>query len=836
GAAQTVQALGYNNLRISGSGTKTLAANTTVGGNLEVSDGVTFNIGAFDFTTTGTTTVGGGTSGILSITSATGVKTFVGLVTINNGATWTNTNEGVTFRGGITNNGTFTSGTGVQLFNTSSQTLTGTFTITNLTVNGAAVVLTNTNTLTVGNALSGTGRITQGAGATLNIGGTSGIANMTASASGNTVNYTGAAQTVHNNAYENLGLSGSGVKTLQSGTILIAGDLTLSGSASATGVTNLTIGNDINIGSGTTFTSGAFDHIIGGNWINDGTFNHSSRRITFSGTTTQSIQGTSVTTFYDLRIAEGPANPDVQLNSTAGVNLVGEMTFDDDATFDADGPGGTMVFTVISTSGGDGRIGILGGTADVTGNVTVQRYMDAEGKIYRYISTPVDNPTAQDLQGEIPITGPFTGSSFPPQTGCTGCAPCTGCVLNNTSMYQYDETIVDPSVNNRYIPFPSSGGTNSETMIPGRGYAVYVRNDVSPTTWNLRAPLNKGEVDLNPSITGANDGFNLVGNPYASPIDWEAGAWTRSGIDATIYIWDNSISNYASYTLGGASTNGGSRYIATGQAFWVDASGSPDLRAQEGIKADQASVLQATFFRTAKPVDHLRLKLVSDKSSDEVLVRLNHEGATADYDLRMDAHEFPSDTVISLYSVTADKKRLAVNTFGIQSEKSTEIKLGIAGVKQGSYTINFQEFENFSAQTNVYLLDRFTNTLEEILPDKKQYSFAVTSDPASFGDKRFVVYLTRDGKKPVMTEVFESTITVYPNPTSDIISVRVKSTEDVSAELINTLGVPVMNRVELEKAGDERRGQFDLSSLEAGIYIIQIQRGGIKYNQRILKK
>jgi hypothetical protein len=173
------------------------------------------------------------------VTSATGTKTFSGLVTIGAGATWTNTTEAVTFQGGITNTGTFTAGTGIHTFNTNSQALTGSFTIPSVTVTGGAVALTNNNSLTVNTALSGTGRITQGAGATLNIGGASGITNMTATASGNTVNYTGAAQTVNNVNFENLGLSGSGAKTLQVGTTSITGNLTLSGTASTSGVIGL---------------------------------------------------------------------------------------------------------------------------------------------------------------------------------------------------------------------------------------------------------------------------------------------------------------------------------------------------------------------------------------------------------------------------------------------------------------------------------------------------------------------------------------------------------------------------------------------------------------------
>ena len=121
-------------------------------------------------------------------------------------------------RGGLTNNNTFTAGSGVYTFDTNSQAINGTVSIPNVTVTGGAVVLTNSNTLTVGTALSGTGGLTQAASATLNIGGTSGIATLTATAGSNTVNYTGAAQTVYSTNYYNLTLSGSGTDVLQAGT------------------------------------------------------------------------------------------------------------------------------------------------------------------------------------------------------------------------------------------------------------------------------------------------------------------------------------------------------------------------------------------------------------------------------------------------------------------------------------------------------------------------------------------------------------------------------------------------------------------------------------------
>ena len=156
-----------------------------------------------------------------------------------------------------TNNGTFTAGTGIYTFITNPQALTGTLSIPNVTVN--VITLTNNNTLTVGTALSGTGELLQAANATLNIGNGSAITTLTASADPNTVNYTrAAAQTVKGITYHNLGLSGSGNKTLAGG-ITVNGDLTVSGTANLIDAGNQIAGNAVglfNLGAGTFLTLG----------------------------------------------------------------------------------------------------------------------------------------------------------------------------------------------------------------------------------------------------------------------------------------------------------------------------------------------------------------------------------------------------------------------------------------------------------------------------------------------------------------------------------------------------------------------------------------------------
>ncbi|OYX95569.1 MAG: hypothetical protein B7Y78_04865, partial [Caulobacter sp. 35-67-4] len=171
---------------------------------------------------------------------------------LNSGGTWSNAtaNATVTLRGGLTHNGAaFNAGTGLYTFDTNAQAIGGSsaIAIPSLTVTG--VTLTNSGTLTVATALSGTGGLTNSATGTLNIGTSAAITTLTASAAGNTVNYTGTAQTVKAATYHHLGLSGSGTKTL-TGVSTVNGNLSLSGTVSATTASAFSIGGNLVVGAG----------------------------------------------------------------------------------------------------------------------------------------------------------------------------------------------------------------------------------------------------------------------------------------------------------------------------------------------------------------------------------------------------------------------------------------------------------------------------------------------------------------------------------------------------------------------------------------------------------
>jgi hypothetical protein len=307
GSSQTVKAVIYHHLTLSGSGAKTItslatingnftvsgtatattAAAITIGGNLDVSTtgagGLT--LAGYDFSVAGTTSV----TGILTNSSATGTKTFTGDVTISGvSSNWNETAAAViNFGGSLANSAnSWTGSTGTHTFTGSDKTINGstTTTIPNVSVSGT---VTNNGTMTVSTTLAGNGGFTNGATGTLNFGGsTLDVTTFTASASGNTVNYNSITtdQTIRGTTYHHLTIDKTGrIATLGGATI---------------------VNGDLNITNGTLDAGDGLNYAINvkGDWTNNGSFTARNGTVTFSGadSSTQKIQGSANTSFYDF--------------------------------------------------------------------------------------------------------------------------------------------------------------------------------------------------------------------------------------------------------------------------------------------------------------------------------------------------------------------------------------------------------------------------------------------------------------------------------------------------------------------------------------------------------
>ncbi|MEI8086771.1 MAG: T9SS type A sorting domain-containing protein [Paludibacter sp.] len=243
------------------------------------------------------------------------------------------------------NNGTFTAGTGTVTFAndtiTNTVSLTGTTNFNHLTVDANTYIEPSTGSIT---RIAGT--LTAGAGSILDF-----------TATHNTIEYNGTGgQTVLNavgpssdRGYYSLILSGSSTKTMPSSALSVAGNFSMSGTASATLLEALTTGGNVTLGAGTALTTGAYTHLVGGNWTNNGaTFTNTGSTINFNGTTAQAIGGTSSNSFDNLNVSNSTAN----VSATNDISVASALTVGASATLDM----GTNLLTSMSSNSGSGTL------------------------------------------------------------------------------------------------------------------------------------------------------------------------------------------------------------------------------------------------------------------------------------------------------------------------------------------------------------------------------------------------------------------------------------------------------------------------------------------------
>lgn len=559
---------------------------------------------------------------------------------------------------------------------------------------------------------------------------------------------------------------------INNGTFTRNGTVAFNGVTSISGTTNPTFKNIVI--NGTLNAPSVLP--VYGSFTNNGTFVAGTGSVSFLGTVgiSQVINGTATTTFNDMTVSNTTAAPDVVIEGRA--NLAGILTIGASAVVDADGDSGTGVFTVLSSNDipvADGAIAALTSVAQLTGNVTVQRYMSIRGgsnathdngRIYRYISSPVQNATVEDIQQEIPVTGEFTGHSE--------CAGCGGAA----SMFYYNESMITDNTKDGintfadgYLEFPDAPQTNQEILVPGRGYSIFVRGDLPPVSttgnarWDVRGPINGGTFIYNATYTSsgnnAADGWNLVGNPYPSTIDWNAASgWTKTGIVNTIYMTDNGgytggAARYATFN-GTVGTNGGSRYIPIGQAFFIKSNGGPiSFRSTEAVKAPGATT---TFFREAQPANVLRIALRQGELTDETVIHYRKD-ATASFDPDMDAYKMAND-VLNLSSMLQDGARLAINSVpaSIADACGSVIRLDVANVEPGSYDLYFSNLDSFTDKMYITLHDAFLGKSVRV-NNTTVYPFEVVTDAASLGAERFSLIMSTK-PTPDLSDIAAATV------------------------------------------------------------------------------
>jgi hypothetical protein len=523
--------------------------------------------------------------------------------------------------------------------------------------------------------------------------------------------------------------------------------------------------------------------------------NISASNSTISGDGNITLNGTSAQTISGILRTSGLGN--LIVNNASGVSLASGANVEisnglklEAGNFNVNA--GNLTIGASATN--QGRILKVNTGASLTGNITYEKHLPGLGA-----------SATGDWHYVTPTTSNFALGSF--DQGGNNLHPATFLPTNTdpASLYFYSNN------GGAFDDFGwSKASSASQTANAGQGFRVWARKVTSnsqfkysgtPVGGTVNFPISYCGTGCSYSANGATNGWNLLGNSYPCPIDWNAASgWTKSGISGNaIHIWNASTNSYSTYN-GSVGGNGGSRYIAGGQAFFVNAaSGSASLSMNEDVKFD----IYTSGLRVAsEEISGLKITAISDNRQDEAFLDMTP------------GHETSSAAKLDNPGITlslGNQNRFSIASPAVAEEANLiPLNLRRAG---NSFSINFEKSGPQWAFQSLYLKDDANGQLFPIGDNTSSFDFTSTGNDAT----RFSLVIS-DAATSVGGKI-SSSISIFPNPSNGKITLR-NSNATKGGYSVSDLSGKIILKSELSGVSQI----LDMQSLPAGQFLIRFEQ------------
>lgn len=408
-----------------------------------------------------------------------------------------------------------------------------------------------------------------------------------------------------------------------------------------------------------------------------------------------------------------------------------------------------------------------------------------------------------------------------------------------------------------------SAVTNLDTNIGfGRGFLVLVYEDPDfdgPTEPGLPQTLSVtgSEYDLaiSPVTNLIPSGWTLLGNPFASPIDFDG--LSTNNFTETIYVWDpNSESGDGGTepnqgtgswkTWNGSSGDVTGGRIAPFQGFFVQNGvfSMPD-RPEVFFTQDNKTSISAPFLGKEQEIPFVRLELQGQGMRNSAWLELSPDGA--DEHTAGDAWELTplSEHYASLATRKPDGSLLDIARYAFGD---LQIPLVTDATRPGAYQLTITD----ATATGLYLNDMQTRTsmpLEQGLAVEFELNSPAKAVPDPFArihgglkktapqaGARFVIsdtplQIQRDAETPQAFALQQN----YPNPfnPATVIRYQLPRASQVRLEVFDLNGRAVATLVEARQPAGTYSVNFDGSELSSGVYMYRLQAGDAVFTRKL---
>lgn len=405
---------------------------------------------------------------------------------------------------------------------------------------------------------------------------------------------------------------------------------------------------------------------------------------------------------------------------------------------------------------------------------------------------------------------------------------------------------------NGYLQYNESNDkfsvTSDASFQIGKGYAI--RAETGTNGYNKSyvftgIPHNSSPDSPNLKWTDSNHGYNLVGNPYPSNINFDAlFANNSSKIYSTAWFWTNNSytaaqlgssykgNNYAVYNGTGGSPatyNPASPYtgsaipngiVKVGQAFIVQAK-SGGMNQPIGFTNTMRTTSGGNFFQKQGAKNRFWLTMTSPNTLVNTILVGYITGASNDFETDFDGELFVvgSDSFYSLLGA----KKLAIQGKADIFSADDVVGLGNVYSANGSYSIKLQGAEGlFDGSQKIYLRDKLLNKYVDMTSGQAyQFTAVKGTDNTRFE----IVY--KDQSVLGASDAVKSDFIVYKDGNEQVIKSDKKLGKidlfDVSGKLIRSY------------FATSNEFRIDTSTLMNALYIIKINNSGEIRTKKFIK-
>ena len=408
------------------------------------------------------------------------------------------------------------------------------------------------------------------------------------------------------------------------------------------------------------------------------------------------------------------------------------------------------------------------------------------------------------------------------------------------NLAQYIESLVTGADNYTgwvaYDGYQYSSGTITgptfSVLSLGTGYNYY---SAASATYTLTGALNIADVDVPVTCgTGYPDyqGYNLIGNPFASCLDWDyiIDQYPPFFVNDAIYFTNNGL--IASY-VGGVGADGGTGTIPPLQGFFVKANANStvtlpyDARTHNLDQQRYKKKSTGESYLSSDTISFVRLQLKNSPDSADLVVRFN-DRATAEADKMFDAYEFSKTAgAVNIWSKSGN---IAYSINGLPFPESTvSVPIGMNVKTAGKYKLSSNELKN---------MDYYSVTLKDLTTNKtadlKNGEFIEFDAPEGMNENRFILVITKSTTAIPEYLSTERKFKIYYS--SGLINIMPLSDEYYnsggSVTIYDLSGGKVFQQNNIDWQGSGVLKQLSPQTSWRGIYLVEVKAG----NQKFVKK